>query len=94
MSTTSYTPRYSRAHSPPLSVTTPSTVGPQSQRLNIVTRLAIQGNAKKTDSVPIKMYMKVRRVFESCILISHMLFHREARSPSRQHYSWKCNPTL
>jgi hypothetical protein len=68
MSTTSYTPRHSRVQSPPLSVTTPSTVGPQSQRLNIVTRLAIEGNAKKTDGVPIKMYIKVSRVFESYLL--------------------------
>jgi hypothetical protein len=69
MSTTSYTSRHSRVHSPPLSVTATSTVGPQSQRLNIVTRLAIEGNAKKTESVPIKMYMKVCHVPELCFLI-------------------------
>ncbi len=59
MSTTPYTPRHSRTTSPPLSVATPSTVGPQTQRLNIVTRLAVEGNAKRVESVPIKMYMKV-----------------------------------
>jgi hypothetical protein len=59
MSTTAYTPRHSRTTSPPLSVATPSTVGPQTQRLNIVTRLAVEGNAKRDESVPIKMYMKV-----------------------------------
>lgn len=94
MSSAPYTPRHSRSHSPPLSVTTPSTVGPQTQRLNIVTRLAIEGDAKKTESVPIKMYMKVCRVVERYILISHILFHPEARSPSRQHYSWKRDPAL
>ena len=60
ISTTSYTPRHSRTVSPPLSAATPSTVGPQTQRLNIITRLAIEGNAKRAESVPIKMYMKVR----------------------------------
>lgn len=94
MSSTPYTPRHSRTHSPPLSVTTPSTVGPQTQRLNIVTRLAIEGDAKKTESVPIKMYMKVCRVVERHILTSHILFHPEARSPRRQHYSWKRDPAL
>ena len=59
MSTTSYTPRHSRTTSPPLSVATPSTVGPQTQRLNVVTRLTVEGNAKRAESVPIKMYMKV-----------------------------------
>ena len=57
--TTPYTPRHSRTHSPPLSVSSPSTLGPQTQRLNIVTRLAVEGNAKKAENVPIKMYMKV-----------------------------------
>ncbi|KAI0256546.1 hypothetical protein BJV78DRAFT_288017 [Lactifluus subvellereus] len=65
MSTKSYTPRHPRTHSPPLSVTTPSTVGPQTQRLNIVTRLAIEGNAKKTEGVPIKMYMKLALPIDS-----------------------------
>jgi hypothetical protein len=64
MSTTSYTPRHSQTVSPPLSVATPSTVGPHTQRLNIVTRLAIEGNAKRTDSVPIKVYMKVCCLFQ------------------------------
>jgi hypothetical protein len=59
MSTTSYTPRHSRTTSPPLSVATPSTVGPQTQRLNVVTRLTVEGNAKRVENVPIKMYMKV-----------------------------------
>ena len=59
MSTMAYTPRHSRTASPPLSVASPSTVGPQTQRLNIVTRLAVEGNAKRAESVPIKMYMKV-----------------------------------
>ncbi|KAI0306721.1 hypothetical protein B0F90DRAFT_1623665 [Multifurca ochricompacta] len=60
ISTTPYTPRLSRTNSPPLSATSPSTVlGPQTQRLNIVTRLAIEGNAKKAESVPIKIYMKL-----------------------------------
>jgi len=59
MSTSSYTSRHSRTASPPLSVATPSTLGPQTQRLNIVTRLAVVGNAKRAEGVPIKMYMKV-----------------------------------
>ena len=59
MSTTSYTPRHSRTTSPPLSVATPSTVGPQTQRLNVVTRLTVEGSAKRAEGVPIKMYMKV-----------------------------------
>jgi hypothetical protein len=63
MSTTSYTPRRSQTVSPPLSVATPSTVGTHTQRLNIVTRLAIEGNAKRADSVPIKVYMKVCCLF-------------------------------
>ncbi|KAH9060011.1 hypothetical protein EDB87DRAFT_1618001 [Lactarius vividus] len=54
-----YTPRHSRTNSPPLSVSSPSTLGPQTQRLNIVTRLAVEGNAKKAENVPIKMYMKL-----------------------------------
>ena len=61
MSTASYTPRHSRTTSPPLSVATPSTVGPQTQRLNVVTRLTVEGNAKRAEGVPIKMYMKVCR---------------------------------
>lgn len=61
MSTMSHTPRHSRTTSPPLSVATPSTVGPQTQRLNVVTRLTVEGNAKRSESVPIKMYMKVCR---------------------------------
>ena len=61
MSTTSYTPRHSRTTSPPLTVATPSTVGPQTQRLNVVTRLTVEGNTKRAESVPIKMYMKVCR---------------------------------
>ncbi|KAI0273473.1 hypothetical protein BC834DRAFT_854016 [Gloeopeniophorella convolvens] len=59
MSAASYTPRHSRALSPPASVSSPSTVGPQTQRLNIVTRLAIEGSAKRDENVPIKMYMKL-----------------------------------
>jgi hypothetical protein len=59
--TTAYTPRHSRTTSPPLSTATPSTVGPQTQRLNIVTRLVVEGSAKRSESVPIKMYMKVCR---------------------------------
>ena len=55
---TTYTSRYSRALSPPLS-SAGSTVGPQMQSLKIVTRLAIEGHAKEGEGVPIKMYMKV-----------------------------------
>ncbi|KAI0317461.1 hypothetical protein OF83DRAFT_1292220 [Amylostereum chailletii] len=58
-SPSTYTPRHVRALSPPLSAATGSTVGPQMQRLNIVTRLAIEGHAKKGDSVTIKMYLKL-----------------------------------
>ncbi|KAI9460035.1 hypothetical protein F5148DRAFT_1377441 [Russula earlei] len=59
MTNMSNTSRHSRNTSPPLSVATPSTVGPQTQRLNIVTRLAVEGSAKRAEGVPIKMYMKL-----------------------------------
>ncbi|KZV65413.1 hypothetical protein PENSPDRAFT_638385 [Peniophora sp. CONT] len=55
---TSYSSRYARALSPPLS-SAGSTVGPQVQSLKIVTRLAIEGNAKEGEGVPIKMYLKL-----------------------------------
>ncbi|VDB82700.1 unnamed protein product [Peniophora sp. CBMAI 1063] len=55
---TSYTSRYTRALSPPLS-SAGSTVGPQMQSLKIVTRLAIEGHAKEGEGVPIKMYLKL-----------------------------------
>lgn len=67
MSATPYTPRHSRTHSPPLSVSSPSTLGPQTQRLNIVTRLAVEGNAKKAENVPIKMYMKLALPIDSIV---------------------------
>lgn len=72
MSTTSYTPRHSRTISPPLSVATPSTVGPQTQRLNVVTRLTVEGNAKRAENVPIKMYMKVCRPLS--IAPTHLMY--------------------
>ncbi|KAH9043385.1 hypothetical protein EDB85DRAFT_1914947 [Lactarius pseudohatsudake] len=62
-----YTPRHSRTNSPPLSVSSPSTLGPQTQRLNIVTRLAVEGNAKKAENVPIKMYMKLALPIDSIV---------------------------
>ncbi|KAH9079269.1 hypothetical protein EDB83DRAFT_2341724 [Lactarius deliciosus] len=62
-----YTPRHSRTSSPPLSVSSPSTLGPQTQRLNIVTRLAVEGNAKKVENVPIKMYMKLALPIDSIV---------------------------
>ncbi|KAH9180402.1 hypothetical protein EDB89DRAFT_1919010 [Lactarius sanguifluus] len=67
MTTISYTPRHSRTNSPPLSVSSPSTLGPQTQRLNIVTRLAVEGNAKKAENVPIKMYMKLALPIDSIV---------------------------
>ncbi|KAF8275179.1 hypothetical protein EI94DRAFT_36799 [Lactarius quietus] len=67
MSATPYTPRHPRTHSPPLSVSSPSTLGPQTQRLNIVTRLAVEGNAKRAENVPIKMYMKLALPVDSIV---------------------------
>lgn len=53
-----------RTLSPPLSNTSYSptiTPGPQQQKLNVVTRVAIEGKAKQgQDGVAIKMYLKVR----------------------------------
>lgn len=94
MSTTSHTPRHSQTISPPLSVTSPSTVGPQTQRLNIVTRLAIEGNAKRAESVPIKVYMKVCCSFQPFVYVSDVLFLYEARPTSRQHRTWERDPAL
>ncbi|KAI0060878.1 hypothetical protein BV25DRAFT_911170 [Artomyces pyxidatus] len=61
MSTTpsTYSSRHTRTLSPPTSVTNGSTIGLQMQRLNIVTRLAIEGNAKNAENVAIKMYLKL-----------------------------------
>lgn len=86
MSTASYTPRHSRTTSPPLSVATPSTVGPQTQRLNVVTRLTVEGNAKRAESVPIKMYMKVCRPLSFTPTLLMYPCH-EARSSCGQHRS-------
>jgi len=94
MSTTSYTPRHPQTVSPPLSVTSPSTVGPQTQRLNIVTRLAIEGNARRAESVPIKVYMKVCCFFQCFICASDALFLHGARPPGRQHCTWERDPAL
>jgi hypothetical protein len=96
MSTTSYTPRRSQTVSPPLSVATPSTVGPHTQRLNIVTRLAIEGNAKRADSVPIKVYMKVCCLFQrrACASDALLFFFYQARPARRQHCTWKRDPAL
>jgi hypothetical protein len=93
MSTTSYTPRHSRTTSPPLSVATPSTVGPQTQRLNVVTRLTVEGNAKRAESVPIKMYMKVCRPLSTTPAHLIYLCH-EARSSCGQHCSWERDSAL
>lgn len=93
MSTTSYTPRHSRTTSPPLSVATPSTVGPQTQRLNVVTRLTVEGNAKRAESVPIKMYMKVCRPLSTTPAHLMYLCH-EARSSCGQHCSWERDSAL
>jgi len=94
MSTTSHTPRHSQTVSPPLSVATPSTVGPQTQRLNIVTRLAMEGNAKRAENVPIKVYMKVCCLFQRLTCTSEVLFRNEAGPPGRQHCTWKRDPAL
>ncbi|THH19460.1 hypothetical protein EW146_g1695 [Bondarzewia mesenterica] len=61
MSTPSaYSSRYTRTISPPLSTAGASTISPQTQRLNVVTRLAIEGKAKRNESnVAIKMYLKL-----------------------------------
>lgn len=60
---TTYSTRHSRAFSPPLSTHGASTIGPQLQlqRLHIVTRLVIEGRARRDESnVSIKMYLRVR----------------------------------
>ncbi|KAI0032814.1 hypothetical protein K488DRAFT_78243 [Vararia minispora EC-137] len=54
-----YSVRHTRALSPPLSSATGSTISPHVSRMNIVTRLAIEGHAKEGDSVPIRMYLKL-----------------------------------
>lgn len=51
--------RLTRALSPPLS-SSPSFTAGQQQKLNVVTRLAIEGKAKQgAEGVGIKMYLKV-----------------------------------
>ena len=52
--------RRSGATSPPLSTASISTAG-QQQRLNVVTRIAVEGKAKQGETgVAIRMYLKVR----------------------------------
>ncbi|TFY71875.1 hypothetical protein EVG20_g1125 [Dentipellis fragilis] len=53
-------PRQNGTSSPPSSITGTSTVSPQVQRMNIVTRIAIEGKAKRDEeNVAIKMYLKL-----------------------------------
>lgn len=53
--------RHARTLSPPLSTSSQALTAGQQQRLNVVTRLAIEGKAKQGENgAAIKMYLKVR----------------------------------
>jgi hypothetical protein len=53
--------RYARALSPTQTTSSQAWTIGQQQRINVVTRLAIEGNAKQGDNgAAIKMYLKVR----------------------------------